>query len=430
MRIWVAVVTMAAFMVAGGFEAWGDKKSERVRVRGSKVLRGSSEKRILAIDQKDLCRPGLTDEELVKTFIRVSEVGGTALCFDLEGFSADGSALDADYVATVVRIKDAANARWMPTVMRVLGSLEDADHRTRLNAVRTAAAAFADNWSILYWIDGPKSGALAKAFRKEASKLAVLSSKGGDVDVVRDPGLASRRRPALLIGRLPADGETALHCVLPDDEASYEALEVYRRLPFELEPWYPSTVGLSKEEVLDGWVVLFNGRSLDGWAATGWNPEGFIAKDGMIVRDRRGGDSLRTRDRYDNFALRLEWKIDRRGGNSGIFLRAPRENRESKMGFEFQIMGDFGEEAHKNGTGAVYDVVAPSVNASQPAGHWNDLEIRLDGPHFRATLNGVIIQDLNFDEDDELRHRLRNGFIALQDHGSAVAFRNIRIKRL
>ena len=105
-------------------------------------------------------------------------------------------------------------------------------------------------------------------------------------------------------------------------------------------------------------------------------------------------------------------------------------NRESKMGFEFQIMGDFGEEAHKNGTGAVYDVVAPSVNASQPAGHWNDLELILDGPRYRAILNGVIIQDLNFDEDDELRHRLRNGFIALQDHGSAVAFRNIRIKRL
>ncbi len=145
MRIWVAAVAMTAFISAGGFEAWGDKKSDRVHVRGSKVLRGSSQKRILAIEQKNLCRPGLTDEDLVKTFIRVSEVGGTALCFDLHGFSADGTALDADHVATVVRIKDAANSRWMPTVMRVLGSLEDADHKTRLNATQTAAAVFKDN---------------------------------------------------------------------------------------------------------------------------------------------------------------------------------------------------------------------------------------------------------------------------------------------
>ena len=182
--------------------------------------------------------------------------------------------------------------------------------------------------------------------------------------------------------------------------------------------------------MLDGWAILFNGRSLDGWGATGWNPEGFIAKDGMIVRNRGGGDSLRTRDRYDDFVLRLEWKLSREGANSGIFLRAPRENRESKMGFEFQLMGDYGEEPNKNGTGSVYDVIAPTANPSRPIGEWNDLEIVLDGPHCKATLNGVVIQDLNFDEDEELRHRLRNGFIALQDHGSAVAFRNIRIKRL
>jgi len=419
-------------MLAVGIGTWADadKKSDRVHVRGSNIHRGASQKRILAIEQTNLGRPSLSAEELTRAFIRVSEVGGTALCFDLQGFSPDGTALDPDHIATVLRIKDASNDRWMPTVLRVLGSLEDADHASRLNAVETAAAAFKDSWSILFWIDGPKSGELTKLFQKKASNLTVMSSKNGKIDAIRDPKYAHRRRPALLIGRLPGEGDPVSSCLLPDDPASYAALDDYRRMPTELEPWQPSTIGLSREEARDGWIALFNGRSLDGWSATGWNSEGFIAKDGAIVRNRGGGDSLQTRDRYADFILRLEWKIARPDGNSGIFLRAPRENRESKMGLEFQIMGDFGQEPNKNGTGAVYDVVAPTVNASHPVGQWNDLEIYLDGPRYRATLNGVIIQDLNFDQNDELRHRLRNGFIALQDHGSKVAFRNIRIKTL
>jgi len=100
------------------------------------------------------------------------------------------------------------------------------------------------------------------------------------------------------------------------------------------------------------------------------------------------------------------------------------------MGFEFQMMGDHGEAPHKNGTGAVYDVLAPAVNAARPVGEWNELEIYLNGPHYRATLNGEVIQDVNFDEHEELRYRLREGFISLQDHGDRVSFRNIRVKRL
>jgi len=161
----------------------------------------------------------------------------------------------------------------------------------------------------------------------------------------------------------------------------------------------------------------------------GRNKEGFHVKDGAIEWARPGGTMLMTRERYDNFILRLEWRIIK-GGNSGLSLRIPRTNRHSKIGMEFQLQGDHGREPEAHITGAIYDVVAPLVNAGKPAMEWNSLEIMLDGPKLKAALNGEVVQDLNLDDNEELRYRLRRGFIGLQDHGRYVAFRNIRIKKL
>ena len=425
-----ALCIALAVAMAAPAPAEEDKRSDRVRVKGETIHRGSRLLQIRAIEQDGLCRPDLGDEELIKAYIAVSDVGATALSFDLHGFNEDATALDPEHVATVRRIKDGSNYRWMPTIVRVLGALEGADHATRLAAVQTTATTFEDEFSILFWIDGPKSDELVKQFKKIAPKLAVLAPRKGDIQLVQNAGRARSGRASLIVGAIPPAGSNAGHYILPDAPESYEAVEKAMTAPAELEPWRPETVGLSREEVLDGWTVLYNGHGLDGWVVTGWNPQGIVSKDGVIVRQSGGGDSLRTRDRYGDFVLRIEWKLNRVGANSGIFLRAPRANRESKMGFEFQLMGDYGEEPHKNGTGSVYDVIAPSSNPSRPVGEWNELEIRLDGPRYKATLNGVVIQDIDFDEHEDLKHRLRRGFIALQDHGATVAFRNIRIKKL
>ena len=127
--------------------------------------------------------------------------------------------------------------------------------------------------------------------------------------------------------------------------------------------------------------------------------------------------------------LCLEWKIEE-GGNSGIFLRAPRAARCSRIGMEFQLRGDHGREPTDDSTGAIYDVLAPVVNAGRPAGEWNEVEILLDGTYLKATLNGQIVHDIDFHDHPGLQFRLRRGFIGLQDHGNYVAFRNIRLLRL
>lgn len=425
----LAAVLAICGMISGGAYADRDGKGDRVRAKGDVIVRGTTEKPLLAIEQEGLCDPDLSDAELTRAFVAVSNVGGTALAFDLDGFNADGTAIDQEHIDQVIRVKEAAKYRWMPTVVHVLGSIEDADFETRLNAVETTAETFRRDWSIVWWIDGPQSKALVEAFRAKAPRLTVLAPWNGDIQLVVDPDHAFPGRPAALLGAVPEDHEITRNAILPDDPASYEALEAHNRTEAELEQWYPSSVGLSWEERLDGFEMLYNGRGMDGWTIMG-DPEGFASVGGRIEWVQPGGWKVQSRERYGDFVLRLEWKLHHEGANSGLFLRAPRANRESKMGFEFQLMGDYGEEPHKNGTGAVYDVLAPTANASRPVGEWNELEIYLNGPIYRATLNGEVIQDVNFDEHDELRNRLREGFISLQDHDNPVSFRNIRVKRL
>lgn len=416
--------------VATGAAAKDDGRGDRVRTKGEDILRGSTKRPILAVQQPGMCKPDLSDEELIKAFVRVSEVGGTALAIDLHGFNADGTELDKKHVDTILKIKDGANARWMPTVVRVLASLESADHETRMNAVRTVADTFADVWSVLYWIDGPKSDELVEEFRNRASKLTTLAAFGGDVQLVLNERDARKGAPSLLLGALPDKDGPTKNAILPGDPATYAALEEYSRADAEREPWQPSTVGLTQEERMDGWVSLYNGTSLDGWTIIGDNKKGFVSEDGMVSWAASGGRKLQSRNRYGDFMLRFEWKLYAKGANNGVYIRAPRANRESKMGFEFQLMGDSDKKPDKNSTGSVYDVVPAKAAAANPEGEWNSVEIILQGSKYKATLNGVLIQDLDFEQNPELKFRLRKGFICISDHGHRASFRNIRIKEL
>src|SRR5690606_5081957 len=150
----------------------------------------------------------------------------------------------------------------------------------------------------------------------------------------------------------------------PPDFERYDALLA---TDDDRAPWSPDNSTLSDAERADGWIALFDGHSMSGWTGVNGMVSAFKAEAGELRYIGRlpDADDIRTTRRYDDFILKLEFQIGS-GGNSGIFLRAPRTARASKIGMEFQIMGDHGQPAHRNGTGAVYDVVAPRVNALRP----------------------------------------------------------------
>lgn len=186
---------------------------------------------------------------------------------------------------------------------------------------------------------------------------------------------------------------------------------------------------LTSEEREEGFVSLFNGRDLNNWFTLA-RRNSFSVDNGILAARGTGGVVLRTLQEYENYILRLEFK-NSPGGNSGVFLHTRDHVRDSRVGGEIQILDSYGKEASRYSAGSLYDVHAPLVNAIRPFEEWNEMEIHFEWPNLRVTLNGELIQDIDdLDTHESTRYRVRYGNIGLQDHGSPVWFRNIRIKDL
>lgn len=196
---------------------------------------------------------------------------------------------------------------------------------------------------------------------------------------------------------------------------------------------------LSVERGQAEWVALFDGETLDGWVPTG-NPEAWDVEDGeIVVTDAGGGGWLRTDRMYRDFVLELEFLVPP-GGNSGVGLRGSSHGDPAFTGFEVQILDSRGERPNLRNCGAVYEAIEPDLMAVNPAGEWNTYRIRLVGDTLNVWLNNARVHwDEKLDERGfyrspanplPLRDRMPTGYIALQDHGDPVRFRNIRIRDL
>lgn len=191
----------------------------------------------------------------------------------------------------------------------------------------------------------------------------------------------------------------------------------------------------------NGFVSLFDGKTLQGWRLEhGYGP-GYVVRDGLLVCPTDGGGNLFTEKEYANFIFRFEFRTEP-GGNNGVGIRAPLEGDAAYVGMEIQILDD-GHEKYKGKIrpeqhhGAVYDVIPPRTGFLKPAGEWNEEEIRAEGSRIRVTLNGVIIldTDLNIVREESVlkKHpglKRSSGHIGFLGHHSLVEFRKIRIKTL
>jgi len=438
MRIAAVVLLGAVLLIAPFASAQDSAEKEKMSIRDGQLCQGKNPFVLRGIRVSELIIQSQSNSDLATALSRIAEVGGNAVCFMLPGYDKQG-ALNPAAAKKVHNLMEQVIWRRMAGICRILPKNVLEDKEKCLAMVRAAATAMKNENRVVYWIDGPDVGGLVKAFREAAPGLVVAAATGGDIDVVdKLPGKAPRAttkkkvaaKPIMLAGGIPpAEKQESIHCVLTGNEQSYADLESAMKNPAESADWTPDNSVLSEQERKDGFVSLFDGKTLNGWWILGRNEKGFAVEDGSIVWKSEGGRGLYTRDRYDNFILRLEWKINK-GGNSGLYLRAPRAGRQSKIGMEFQLQGDAGAPVTDQTTGAIYDVVPPKVNASKPAGEWNRVEIELNGGHMKAVLNGQLVQDTDLEKTDELRARLRKGFIGLQDHASFVAFRSIRVKKL
>jgi len=181
----------------------------------------------------------------------------------------------------------------------------------------------------------------------------------------------------------------------------------------------------------EGFVPLFDGRTLDGWEG---DKKLWKAEDGMIVGDSPGikqNEFVATKKSYADFELRLDFRLKKGEGNSGVQFRSKRvEGKSEVSGYQADIgeayWGCLYDESRRN---KILVQAPPELEKSLHKEGWNQYVIRARGEAITLTLNGVKTVDYR-EMDDSIA---REGIIALQVHAGGplrVEFRNLRIKEL
>ena len=204
---------------------------------------------------------------------------------------------------------------------------------------------------------------------------------------------------------------------------------------------------LTADERAEGWRLLFDGTSLDGWRGYGRAdvPDAWTVEDGALTLVGQGGDII-TEEQFDDFELALEWKVEP-GGNSGVFYRAVEGLDWIYQGApEMQVLDDAGHpdgEAEITSAGSNYALHGAPRGVVRPAGEWNAARIVVRGDHVEHWLNGVRVVEYELGSDDWSARvadskfaawppygTADRGHVGLQDHGDPVWFRNIKIRPL
>ncbi len=188
-----------------------------------------------------------------------------------------------------------------------------------------------------------------------------------------------------------------------------------------------------------GWVSLFDGTNLDHWEEVGKpSIRSWTIDHGELTPTTAGG-WLSTKKTFDDFELSLEFMLPP-GGNSGVFLRAPRNGRTSRMGMEIQLLDDHAAKYRNlkpwQLCGSLYHVEPARPGAAGRANQWQTLSIRLCGRELTVQLNGKEVVHTRLDRYPQLEAehpglKRASGYIGLQNYGgSPVRFRKIRVRTL
>ncbi|MBE7176788.1 MAG: DUF1080 domain-containing protein [Mucilaginibacter polytrichastri] len=207
------------------------------------------------------------------------------------------------------------------------------------------------------------------------------------------------------------------------------------------------------------WTSLFDGNTTAGWHTYGkttigeaWKAEkGVLHLDASKKNDWQtaGGGDIVTDEEFDNFDLKLEWKISP-AGNSGIMFYVAEDAAKYpypwSTGPEMQVCDNALNEdgkIFKHHAADLYDLIASTPGAVKPAGEWNAAEIISNKGDLTFLMNGKRVLRTTL-WDDAWKKRVagskfstmpgfgtfKKGRISLQDHGADVWYRNIRIKKM
>ena len=217
---------------------------------------------------------------------------------------------------------------------------------------------------------------------------------------------------------------------------------------------------LSSQEEDEGWKLLFDGENIDQWHTYGGEGVGQAWRIDdealhLYVPERAGNNTVGGGDLVTNevfkqdFEFKVDWKIDK-FTNSGIFLyvhELPQYEKVYNTGLELQVTDNAiyegAEERNKKRAGDFFGVKSTGVLAVKPVGEWNETHIIHEKGNMKVYLNGLLIHNIELEDgewksaiaqsalkDTPIGEGVYQGRIGLQDWGSPVWFRNIKIKPL
>ncbi len=200
-------------------------------------------------------------------------------------------------------------------------------------------------------------------------------------------------------------------------------------------------LGTSLLQAEEGFVSLFDGHSLKGWHG---GKEYWSVRDGAIVGKTDGNIPANTflvSDRsFDNFVLKVKFRLHNHKGNSGIQFRSEELSAQKNKLPKFVVKGyqaDIADNQYlgilygeRTGRGIIQNLDKALQDKVQAAFHkdgWNEYVITADGDHIRLVLNGVTTVDIQDPQG------AKSGIIALQlhrGHDMEISFKDIQIKTL
>jgi hypothetical protein len=229
------------------------------------------------------------------------------------------------------------------------------------------------------------------------------------------------------------------------------------------KPQSPNT--LTPQEKKDGWKLLFDGKTTNGWRGAykdKFPDKGWSVQNGLLSIQKSDGSESQsfgdivTTGEYSDFDLMFDFKLTD-GANSGVKYFVAEQSPKPKgsaFGLEFQVLDDDKHPDAKLGrngnrtVGSLYDLIPASGKKANPIGEWNTGRVLSKGTHVEHWLNGKKVVEYErgseaFREavakskysapDYNANGRFgeaAKGHILLQDHGDQVSYRNIKIKTL
>lgn len=196
---------------------------------------------------------------------------------------------------------------------------------------------------------------------------------------------------------------------------------------------------LTPEQKADGWVALFDGKTLDGWAVKSGFAT-YAVEDGAIIGTTvpKSPNTFLCSDKmYGDFDLTMDVKLDDGGLNSGIQVRSKLKGEQHggrMYGPQVEIAPNVAGYIYGEATGKNWLSQERKPHKLFQPKQWTTFRVRAVGPKIETWIAGEKVAELTLDAELSAEHQ--EGFFGLQVHGVGakgpftVRWKNIYLRPL